>query len=60
MTIGRVIRSTGEINDKHVKQREAEQALRDSWDYWERRGYPHPEKVHTRGIKPLEIKGNEE
>ena len=50
---GRVITSCSGIKDQHLKKYEAEQALRDSWDYFERRGYSHPEKINNRGIQPL-------
>ena len=55
----RVIRSCGPINDKAHKKEMQDQALKDSWDYWERRGLEHPMKRDIGGIKPLDKRSNE-
>lgn len=49
----RVKRSDGTYNSAIDDKKESERMLRDSWDYWERRGLQHPEKIEDRGIQPL-------
>jgi len=57
--IGRVKRSCGPDNTKHIDKDLSEQMLKDSWDYWESQGLDHPMKRENGFIKPVarKIKG---
>ena len=50
----RVLKSTGGVNDKIAKREEKDKMLKDSWDYWERQGLPHPMKRTEDLVKPLQ------
>lgn len=54
----KVIRCTGPANIvKDANEYTKEDALRDSWDYWERRDLTHPEKQNSKLIPELKRKG---
>jgi len=54
----KVLRSCGPTNVvKEEDELTQEEALKASWDYWERQGLPHPEKQNANAIPSLKRKG---